>query len=511
MFAYTTNIGRFANTVSASLFGLMVLICNTSNAQVFCAKNAEGHLNGLYFTGLITDDSNKVYAVLANKEGYWSFGGKNVEAGILALPHNLQLTDHPLVNLTTEDKLDYVKPVSIAQKRDSLVVFATQKLKTTQMAMAYLFVIPTSKGILRKIDLSSIVLKEKDPAKEANFAFTQHVVAGRSYYLFMRNHQADWGLARFVDVKLFDQDLGLMYADTHVFPYNSMDCEVLATSMNGLGELVFLLRLENDLGNFSYRVFVLNPATSASFTFPLDSKTWDYASMFVAPCPNGGLLLYGTGKPKQGKTEHGVVFGTMLSVDTRSILQNKVWELGNIKLGKSNELSIRDLNPESASFVSDSVYWINCQLKKKRTSTITDSEGKMYLQFQFRCEDVICFSNSVQLQSKMPYRLAIFQESRVDEAGLGLATMVSGDTLCFVFNSHAKNYGIPVGEHQKVFNGSGGPVLVNQNLQSGTMQTSWPDKQEFKLYKDLDPKSFYLSTLKSWYFAKGTNIGFIKP
>jgi hypothetical protein len=511
MFPNNTILGRFANHVAKSLAWAMVLICSSTFGQGFSVKNVESQLQGLYFTSLITEDSSNVYFVLANKDGYWSFGGKHEEAGIFVCPPNLQPTGQAFIHLTAVEKLDYVKPVAIAQKHDSLVLFATQKRKTSQTAAAYMLVVSKKNGGFRKITLSTIAFTAKDPDKEADFVFSAHQVGGRTYYLFVRNHQADWGLGRFVDVKLFDQELGLMYADTHVFPYNSMDCEVLTATMNGLGELVFLLRLESELGNFSYRAFVLNPATSASFTFPLDSKTWDYTAMFIASSRAGSLLVYGTGKAKHQKAEQRMVFGTLLSVDTRSIIQNKVWELGSIKLDKSNELSIRDLYPESASFISDSVYWISCQLKKKRTSTITDGEGKMYLQLQFRYEDAICFSNSHQLQSKTPFCLPLHQESRVDDVGLGVATMASIDSVSLVFNSHTKNFGLPLGVHQKVFNGKGCPVLVNHKLQLGSMQTIWPDKQDLKLYEDLDPKSFYLSSQKRWYFAKGTHIGFIKP
>lgn len=511
MFPQFNLFRRFAKATLAILAWVILLVPLSSLGQEFYIKNLENQLNGLQFSNLIADDSNMVYFVLANKDGYWSFGGKHEEAGIFACPSNLQPTGQAFIHLTTAEKLDYVKPMAIAQKHDSLVVFATQKLKTSQTAAAYLLVVSKKNGALRKSTLSTIALNTKDPDKEANFTFSTHQVPGRTFYLFVRNHQADWGLARFVDIKLFDQELGLMYADTHVFPYNSMDCEVLSATINGLGELVFLLRLESDLGNFSYRVFVLNPATSASFTFPLDSKTLDYTTISIASNSNGGLLFYGAGKPKHQKTELRKLFGTLLSFDTRSIIQNMVWDLDSVKLVKSNELSLRDLYPESVSFVSDSVYWINCQLKKKRTSTITDGEGKMYVQIQYRSEDLICVSNSSQSQLSPPFSLPLRQESRVDNYGLGVATMAVNESLYFVFNSHTKDFGLPAYDHRKVFTGNGCPVFVIYNPQLGSAQTIWPNKQDIKLFEDFDPKSFHRSSRKSWYFATGTRLGFIKP
>jgi hypothetical protein len=160
--------------------------------------------------------------------------------------------------------------------------------------------------------------------------------------------------------------------------------------------------------------------------------------------------------------------------------------------------------------MSDSVYWVSCQLKKKRTSTITDGQGKVYLQYQFRWEDVLCFSNAAEIQSKLPLRLPVRQESRTDETGLGVATYAFGNSIFFALNGHPKSYGLALQDHKKVFSGSGCPFLVGFQVDSGVMQSFWPDKQYLNVLEGLEPRLFYPSPPKRWYFASGTVFGAIE-
>ncbi len=500
--------GNYTNLLSGTIiFCLLHGMWSDVYSQKFAIKDASNNLNNNILTNKITEDSLNYYIITTDKEGFWEMGTKNANASVLVLDHKFETMQSIDIVAEKTQKLTHITPRQLYCTQNNLIVFATQVLITRKTTAAYLFISDKNKGsVTRQICLSEIEMPEKDNLKDAVFNFKSYTLNGKVFYLFIRNHEASWTLSRSVEIKLFDCNLSELFSNTETFPYNSMDCEIMDVSMNGLGEIIFLLRLEPEFKSFTFRVFVFNPATNATISFPLDELGYKTENISVQTNSTGHTLIYGLSSKSSNKNRAFGIRHIYLSKDSREIISQGIITLADTLLKKDNNLSFKDLYPAGAIFINDTTFFTGFQLKQKKTNNITDNEGRIFFRNTYTWENTFFFKIDGSGNLSKIIDIPLLQESVLSDEQLGLAATFFADNLIFTYNNNVKNYEIKKSQKQKPFAGKGVPVVTKYSLKTGKQEIVWPEVNMFSKLNETNPRSYYINSGKL-IFTNETTIG----